>query len=89
MTGGKFQPRITPLKKPLVRRTGNLVVKLAPEGIHLRGHRKRAWKFIPWQLVAAMVDLNGLLAATEAEYGGKVLDRLTTGKKGKNGTAAK
>lgn len=84
-----WRPRYTPLKKPLCRRIGRLIVKITPEGIYLKGLCKRKWKFIAWSLVASMVDMNGILTVSETTIGSRVLERMTASRKGKNGTAQK
>lgn len=84
MTGGKFQDRITKLKKPLKRRIGNLIIRITTEGLFLRGHRRRYWKYVSWQEVAAVIDTPEMLLLSEIKRGAAVLEEMTVSKKGKD-----
>jgi hypothetical protein len=45
---------IIELKRPLTRRVGRLVVRIGPEGITLRGYRKRRGIELSWAQVASL-----------------------------------
>ena len=71
---------ITPLTRPIVRKIGKLVVKLAPGGLSIRGHRRRKWRFIPWEQVAAATSHEEapLIFLSEFQDGEAKLLEITT-----------
>lgn len=83
-TGGrKFQDRITKLKKRLIRRIDKLIIRIEFDGLYLRGHKKKKWKFITWeQIAAAIVDPEEMpmVVAGDIAEGKQVLKLMTTPK---------
>ena len=63
----------TPLQRPLVRRVGNLVVQIAPDGIALRGYRRRTWRKYTWQQVASLAHDNLPLVRTAEHAAGSAV----------------
>lgn len=64
----------TKLKRPIVRRIGNLVVRIDAEGVAIRGHRKRTWRRLPWpELAAAAGEARPILRACDRELGAEHL----------------
>ena len=57
----KSPRRLTELRTPLVRRIGNLVVRIETDGVRVRYHRRRAWsKLVPWdQVVCCALLIEG------------------------------
>ena len=72
---------ITKLKKPCVRRIGDLVVRLDADGITVRGTRKRKSWFLSWSRVLSLVEFSAgdtsILEGIESEQGKQVLRKLT------------
>ena len=64
--------RLTPLKRPLVRRIGRLVVRLSEEGLEVKGYRKRKWWPVCWAQLASLAGetLPAVLEAERAELPG-------------------
>jgi len=81
----------TTLKRPLIRRIGNLVVRIDEDGIEIRGHRKRRWWSISWARLAyaacTAVDLP-LIVEGEEEAGRRYWYELTASNKQKRLDAA-
>ena len=50
--------KVAKIKKPIRRRIGNLVVEIGPNGIRLRGFRRRKWHAASWEQIAALDDDN-------------------------------
>ena len=72
---------ITRLKKPCVRRIGDLVVRLDADGITVRGTREQKSWFLAWSRVLSLVDFTvedmSILEGIEREQGKRVLQKLT------------
>lgn len=67
------------LTRTITRRLGNLVVTITPEGITLRGYRRRSAKRrkrVTWQQIATLADASDLFAAAENQDGMAALDKL-------------
>lgn len=67
-----------PLKQPLRRRIGRLMVTVSAEGVTLRGYFQRHSKFVTWAQIASLSDGSdrSLLVQTEEEAGREKLTRM-------------
>lgn len=46
---------ITELRRPIIRRIGRLVVTITPDGVELRGYRRRKYRrFVTWSQIASL-----------------------------------
>ena len=71
---------VTKLKKPVVRRIGDLVIRLGATGVSVRGSHKQTWHYVSYERVVSLVDFLGdspILEKIEEENGKKVLRKLT------------
>ena len=68
---------LTPLKRPIQRRIGNLVIRVSEAGIAIRGYRRRKRRTYTWEQVASLAldDLPLVRAAEQAE-GAKTLSQI-------------
>ena len=69
--------RVTPLKRPLLRRIGSLVVYITREGIELRGFKRRRRIRLTWEQIAALEpDRDTIQFICEERAGRRALDQL-------------
>lgn len=47
-------------KKPVIRRIGQMNVKIDADGVHIRGFRRRRWLTVTWREVAKKAIQNSL-----------------------------
>lgn len=67
----------TELKKPILRRIGNLIVRLDSNGVAIRGYRHRTWRGLSFSRIAALADESTPIAAlSETNAGRVVLEKL-------------
>lgn len=68
----------TELKKPILRRIGNLVVRLDPKaGVAIRAFKHRTWRQLSFERIAALADESTpIVAESETVAGARVLERL-------------
>lgn len=48
--------RIIELEKPVLRRIGNLTIRVSRDGIDVRGKGKQRWRSIDWARILALID---------------------------------
>lgn len=74
---------VTKLTRPLDRRIGNLIVRVSDRGVAIRGHRRRRWKFVTWEQVAAAssVEEQALCVLAEIAEGKRALSKMTLPRK--------
>lgn len=68
--------RVTPLRRPVTRRIGRLVVTIAPDGIRFRGKHKRTWRTVSWAQVASLAEDAPIFLAEETSRGLRELERM-------------
>lgn len=75
--------RIIELEKPVLRRIGNLTIRVDRESIQVRGKNKKTWHSIDWARVLALIDSEDepINVAIEAALGRRVHTRLTARRK--------
>ncbi|WP_145090849.1 hypothetical protein [Rosistilla carotiformis] len=50
-------PRIATLSRPIVRRIEpKLIVRITPDGVSIRGYRRRRWRDVSWAQLASLAD---------------------------------
>lgn len=59
--------RIIELEKPVLRRIGNLTIRVSRDGIDVRGKGKQKWTPIEWARVLALIESNDRPAIIESE----------------------
>ena len=70
--------KLTQLKRPIVRRIGRLVVRIAPEGLSVRGYGCRKWRQVSWLSVGALLEAEDapVLVRADQVAGVRVLKRI-------------
>jgi len=70
--------KLTELRGPIVRRIGRLVVRIAPEGLQVRGYRKRKWRRVSWLSVGSLLEANDapVLVRADQVSGARVLGQM-------------
>lgn len=59
--------QIIELKKPVLRRIGNLTIRVSRDGIDVRGRGKQKWTPIEWARILALIESNDRPVVIESE----------------------
>ena len=70
--------KLTHLTRPIVRRIGKLVVRIAPEGLSIRGYQCRTWRRVSWLSVGSLLEAEEapVLVRADQVTGARVLKRM-------------
>lgn len=71
--------RIIELEKPVLRRIGNLTIRVGRESLEVRGKGKKTWHAIDWARILALIDSEDepITVEIETALGRRVHSRLT------------
>jgi len=81
---------VTPLKKPIRRRIGSLVVELTDTHLRVRGKHKQKWLAYTWDRILSLANETEaeqlpILTQMELTAGRRLRERLTTARKQQTG----
>lgn len=78
-------PKLIELRRPIRRRLGDLVIEIRPDGLTLRGRRRRNPRTYSWEQIASLAEAGDLevIRETETAAGRRELARILPKRKAK------